>query len=359
MEQQYPHKALDYIIVGQGIVGTWLSYYAMQAGKNFVVINESSIPAASKVASGVINPVTGRRIVQTWMIETFLPFALKAYSELGTKINKVIIKEAPVVLIHPSLQMQESFNYRLEHENVYLQKNNKADFEAFMHTPFGTGQINQSVWIDLNTMIEGWAEKLITNKQYIEAKFNIIDLKITNEGIEWKGIKAKRILFSDGLSSMQNPFFKALPFAPNKGEALIVEIKDLPNQAIYKHNLSIVPWKDQLFWVGSNYEWNYSDTIPSPTFRTKMEAALNHLLKVPFTIVDHLVGIRPANQERRPFVGLHPTYSCIGICNGMGTKGCSLAPYFAHALITHCENGTPIHPEASLERFNLILKNQK
>jgi glycine/D-amino acid oxidase-like deaminating enzyme len=351
-------QKVDYIIVGQGVVGTWLSYYTLKAGKTFIVVNDRNTPSASSVASGVINPVTGRRIVQTWMIETFLPFALKAYSDLGSKLNKDIVKEAPVVLIHPSEQMLESFDYRLENENVYLQKNNVADFEAFMYTPFGTGQINQSVWIDLNTMIEGWTEKLITNKQYIEAQFNIADLKINNEGVEWKGIQAKRILFSDGLNSIQNPYFSGLPFAPNKGEALIVEIKDLPNQAIYKHNLSIVPWKDQLFWVGSNYEWHYENTKPSPAFRTKMETALTQLLKTPFTIIDHIVGLRPANQERRPFVGMHPVHPAIGICNGMGAKGCSLAPYFAYALIEHCEKGTPIHPEASLERFKLILENQ-
>lgn len=358
MDKTFTIQKVDYIIVGQGLVGSWLSYYAQQAGKSFLVVNDAHAPAASKVASGVINPVTGRRIVQTWMIETFLPFALKAYSDLGAKLNKEIVKEAPVILIHPSEQMQASFDYRLAHENVYLQKNDVADFETFMHAPFGTGQISQSVWIDLNTMIEGWAQKLITNKAYIEAQFNIADLKINNEGVEWKGIQAKRILFSDGLNSMQNPYFKGLPFAPNKGEALIVEIKALPNQAIYKHNLSIIPWKDQLFWVGSNYEWDYEDAKPSNAFRVKMETALEQLLKIPFTIVDHITGLRPANQERRPFVGMHPSYPAIGICNGMGTKGCSLAPYFAHALIDHCEYGTAIHAEASLERFKVILENQ-
>ena len=353
----YPHKEIDYLIIGQGVVGTWLSYYAMQAGKSFVVVNDPNIPAASKVASGVINPVTGRRIVQTWMIETFLPFALKAYSDLGARINMDIVKEAPVILIHPSEQMLESFEYRYGHENVYLQKNNAADFAAFMHTPFGTGQINQSVWIDLNAMLTGWAQQLTDNEEYINDQFNIADLTITHEGVEWKGIKAKRVLFSDGLSSMDNPYFKGLPFAPNKGEALIVEIKDIPNQAIYKHNLSIVPWKDQLFWVGSNYEWHYQDATPTDAFKIKMETALTQLLKLPFKVVDHITGLRPANQERRPFVGLHPIYKALGICNGMGTKGCSLAPYFAQELIEHCENGTAIHPEASLERFKSILEN--
>jgi glycine/D-amino acid oxidase-like deaminating enzyme len=256
--------------------------------------------------------------------------------------------------------MQESFDYRLTHENVYLQKNNTSDFEQWMHTPFGTGQINQSIWIDLNTMITTWKASLVANEQYVEANFDIDDLHISEEGVAWKNYHAKRIIFSDGVSSMENPFFKGLPFAPNKGEALIVEIKDLPPQAIYKHNISIVPWKNQLFWVGSNYEWQYENTLPSAAFRIKIETALTQLLKIPFTIIDHIAGLRPANQERRPFVGLHPNYPSIGICNGMGTKGCSLAPYFAHALIAHCENGTPIHPEASLERFKQqIIFNSK
>jgi glycine/D-amino acid oxidase-like deaminating enzyme len=356
LEQTTSHKKLDYLIIGQGLVGTWLSYYALQAEKTCMVVNDSHTASASQVASGVINPVTGRRIVQTWMIDTFLPFALKAYSDLGAQLNATIVREAPVALIHPSLQMQESFEYRYENENVYLQKNKASDFEAFMHAPFGTGQINQTIWIDLNLMITGWRAQLIKHQQYIDAKFEIRDLQITNEGVSWKGIQAKRIIFCDGIGSMQNPYFNMLPFAPNKGEALIVEIKDLPNQAIYKHNLTIVPWKDQLFWVGSNYEWEYADAAPSSAFRTKMEDALTQLLKIPFTVVDHIVGIRPANQERRPFVGLHPVYPAMGICNGMGTKGCSLAPYFAHQFIEHCENGAPIHAEASLERFEEILK---
>jgi glycine/D-amino acid oxidase-like deaminating enzyme len=67
------NKKVTYLIVGQGLAGTWLSYYLSQQGISFVIINSASQASASKVASGVINPVTGRRMVQTWIIEEVLP----------------------------------------------------------------------------------------------------------------------------------------------------------------------------------------------------------------------------------------------------------------------------------------------
>ena len=347
---------VDYIIVGQGLVGTWISYYAKAFGKNFIIINDPQTPSATSVASGVINPVTGRRIVQTWMIDVLLPNALQAYTELGIQLNKTILKKAPVVLLHPSVQMKESFEYRLNHDNVYLSPNNKTDWEAFFKTPFGTGQIDSSFWIDLNTMLSSWRKQLKDLCNYIETYFNIEDLIVHQDHVTWKEYTANHIIFCDGNNSMQNKYFNKLPFAPNKGEALIVEIKGLPKENIYKQSISIVPWKEDLFWVGSNYEWTFKDNSPTETFKEKMIQALNNFLKVPYTIVDHITGIRPANTERRPFVGVHPSFPSIAICNGMGTKGCSLAPYFSKQLIEYIENGKAIDTEADIKRFESILK---
>ena len=347
---------VDYIIVGQGLVGTWISYYAKAFGKNFIIINDPQTPSATSVASGVINPVTGRRIVQTWMIDVLLPNALEAYTELGIQLNKTILKKAPVVLLHPSVQMKESFEYRLNHDNVYLSPNNKTDWEAFFKTPFGTGQIDSSFWIDLNTMLSSWRKQLKDLGNYIETYFDIEDLIVHQDHVTWKEYTANHIIFCDGNNSMQNKYFNKLPFAPNKGEALIVEIKGLPKENIYKQSISIVPWKEDLFWVGSNYEWTFKDNSPTETFKEKMIQALNNFLKVPYTIVDHITGIRPANTERRPFVGVHPSFPSIAICNGMGTKGCSLAPYFSKQLIEYIENGKAIDTEADIKRFESILK---
>lgn len=348
---------IDYIIVGKGLVGTWMSYYAKESGKSFMVINDPNTQSASSVASGVINPVTGRRIVQTWMIDQLLPNAIAAYKELGKHLNEILIREAQVVLLHPSLQMKESFEYRLAHDNIYLSTNNATNFEAFFTTPFGTGQIDASYWIDLNTMLDAWKKKLLASKALIEERFELSDLVIEKGQVQWKNYTAKHIIFCDGNNSMQNTYFNQLPFAPNKGEALIVSIKGLSTKFIYKHAISIVPWKEDLFWVGSNYEWNFDNTQPSIAFKEKMIQALDSFLLVPYTIVDHITGIRPANTERRPFVGVHPNFPSLAICNGMGTKGCSLAPYFSKQLIDYLDNGKALEPEADIKRFDHILKN--
>jgi len=64
---------------------------------------------------------------------------------------------------------------------------------------------------------------------------------------------------------------------------------------------------------------------------------------------------RPANMERRPFVGLHPLHPSVGVFNGMGTKGCSLAPYFAHEFAQYLAEGKAMTPAADVTRFTRIL----
>jgi glycine/D-amino acid oxidase-like deaminating enzyme len=168
------------------------------------------------------------------------------------------------------------------------------------------------------------------------------------------------VIFCDGVGSFSNPYFSRLPFAPNKGEVLIVEIDGFAEAVaagagVFKKGLSIVPWKEGLYWVGSSYEWSFEHAEPTEGFRLRTEAALREWLKLPFRTVTHLASVRPATLERRPFVGFHPQYPAVGILNGMGTKGCSLAPYFARQLVRLLVAGEPILPAADVRRFEKVL----
>jgi glycine/D-amino acid oxidase-like deaminating enzyme len=184
-------------------------------------------------------------------------------------------------------------------------------------------------------------------------------MHLTDEGVEYNGISAKKIIFCDGISSTANPWFSLLPFSANKGEALIIRCEDLPTDHLYKRGLVLVPLPEEgLFWFGSNYQWEYENDKPSPEFYKTASNMLKQFLKIPFEVVDHKAAIRPATLERRPFVGFHPQYPSIGILNGTGTKGTSLAPFFANQLVQHLVYDLPILPEADIKRFSRILSNR-
>ena len=97
---------------------------------------------------------------------------------------------------------------------------------------------------------------------------------------------------------------------------------------------------------------------PTPSWRKKVEEQLSYWLKLPFKVIDHLASERPANMERRPFVGLHPQNNNLAIFNGMGAKGCSLAPFFAHQLANHLIDGLLIYDDADIKRFEKVLERK-
>ncbi|WP_026751343.1 FAD-binding oxidoreductase [Sediminibacterium sp. C3] len=346
---------VDTLIIGQGLCGSFLSWNLLNEGQRVMVVDTAKLYTATKVASGVINPVTGRRIVRTWEIETFMPFAVNAYQEMGKELSVELIRQCNVLDFHSTPENKIAFSERLKTETEYLSEVDEKNWNSFFHLQFGIGEIHPCWLIQLNDLLEGWRKKLISANALIESKFNFHDCMVKDEIIHWKDISADRIIFCDGNAGTTNPWFQLLPFAPNKGEAIIASIPDLPRNHIYKQSLSLVPWKEDLFWIGSTYEWKYDHPNPTPAFREKVEFQLKNWLKLPYQIVDHMASERPANIERRPFVGFHPIQKNIGILNGMGTKGCSLAPYFAHQFAQHIINNQPIHTLASIDRFKNIL----
>ncbi len=347
----------DYIIVGQGLCGTWLSYYFLQAGRKVLVIDQPQKHTATRVASGIINPVTGRRIVRTWRIEELLPFALDAYTSLSNAISRALIQTTSVLDFHPTLQMQESFDTRVVEESEYLHTiDNTSHWKPYFNFHYSVGKVSPCLLIDLHAMQDGWRNKLVEQHALLQADFIPEDCIVQDDHVIYQNIRARKIFFCDGVAGFNNPYFFQLPYAHMKGEALIVSIPDLQTSHIYKHGLSIVPWKEGLFWIGSSYEWKYENLDPTEAFRQRATAFLQQFIKLPFTIVDHFAADRPANMERRPFVGLHPQHAAVGILNGMGTKGCSLAPFFAKQLVDHVLEGNPIYADADVKRHERILK---
>jgi len=347
---------VDYLVIGQGISGTWLSYYLEKANRSFVVIDNDNPNSASRVAAGIINPVTGRRIVKTWMIDVLLSFIVPAYEELGKELGLKAIDQKSLIDFHPTPQMKMAFDERVkENADFLFQPKDQWQYQQTFNYDFGYGEVDPCYVVNLKEILPAWRKKLLFNNQLLEEDFEIAELDHSNNGVNYKSIKADKIIFCDGINSSQNPFFKNLPFALNKGEVILIESSDIPSTNIFKKGMMLTSIEKGLYWIGSNYLWEFPDDQPTEQFRKQTELLLKTWLKVHFKIVDHKASVRPANIERRPFIGFHPTYKNIGIVNGMGTKGCSLAPWFAKQLTDHLIYKKEIPAEADIKRFTKIL----
>jgi glycine/D-amino acid oxidase-like deaminating enzyme len=346
---------VDFLIIGQGVCGTLLSWNLRNLGSSFLVI-DTALPAnSSRVASAHINPVTGKRHVKSWMYDTLLPAALKSYHSMEAEFGNLLITQCSLLQFHTSRQEEETFVERASLLPGHLQLAQEVEVHQWFQSYRGVGTIAPCWLVQGNTLLNCWRATLSQQDQLLEETFDIADLQVNREKVIYKGITASKIIFCDGPATSSNPYFSLLPFSFNKGEAIIASIPGLPNDHIYKYDLKIVPWQDDLFWIGSSFEWKYDNLEPTTRFREKVDLVLKSWLKLPYSIVDHLAAERPSSVDYRPFVGVHPIYSSICILNGMGTKGYSQAPYFAKQLAALLVHDTPVLPDVDVQRYKKVL----
>jgi glycine/D-amino acid oxidase-like deaminating enzyme len=344
---------VDVLVIGQGICGTFLSRELDRAGLTYIVIDEDRPDSASRAAAGLINPVTGRRFVKTWMIDELLPFVREAY-------DPVFLRPVRVVDFFPTAQMRLAFVKRCEEGGEYLRlapTQEEHRWDALFRYELGYGVIEACYLVDTQGLLNQARREMVAQGVLREEFFEAADLVVGDSGVRYRDISAKWVVFCDGVAGAQRGYFSRLPFAPNKGEALIIEVDGFSEGSgvVFKRGISLVPWSEGTYWVGSSYEWSFNDPGPTAVFRERTEAVLADWLRVPFRTVDHVASVRPATLERRPFVGLHPVYPAVGILNGMGTKGCSLAPWFARELAGLLGNGEAVMGQADVQRFKRVL----
>jgi len=327
----------------------------MEAGLSFLVIDGPNPSSSSRVAARLINPITGKRYVKSWLYDTFLPAALETYIRIGSRLDSDLVKQLNLLQFHTTPAERQAFMEKMPELPDYLAEIDHTHLQGSFSNLFGAGSISSCHVIDSGTLLDKWRANLKSRDLLIEEYFEVGQLSISEESVLYQDIRAKKIIFCDGANAAASPYFSLLPFSFNKGEALIVRIPDLSPVLIYKHLLKLIPVGEDLFWFGASFEWKYPDVGPTNAFRQKAENILFHWLKLPYTIEAHLAGERPSTVDYRPFVGLHPQVPEVGIFNGMGTKGYLQAPYFATQITDYLVNATPIMPEVSINRYRNVL----
>lgn len=345
------HQQYDYIIIGQGITGTMLSWQLHEAGQRVLVYDEGRPHSASGTAAGIINPVSGRKFELAWLYETIYPVAARCYHAMEQALGITCFFPRDIWNVWPSAQMRDAFDRALTTiPAAYMEAVEASRYEGRLNQPFGAG-IVKGANVQLSALLPAWRSALRSRGQLREERFSAQELQPDAEGVRYRDVRARGAIFCEGAESPANPYFSGLRFLPNKGEVLLVDIPGLATTDIIKKSITLVPWDGDTYWAGATFSWDYTDDRPTEAARTSLTGNLSQLLSLPFTIRRHMAAVRPSGMDRRPFVGMHPRYPQIGIFNGMGSKGCSLAPWAAGQFCRHLLEGAPLQQEIDIKRY--------
>jgi glycine/D-amino acid oxidase-like deaminating enzyme len=324
----------DFIIVGQGIAGSFLAWYIQKANQTVIVIDDAKPNASSRVAAGIIHPVTGRRIVKTWMADALIPFAWKFYSEIENHLRIKIFHPLGIVELLSSAKEFNDWMARSEEQGLESYIDSSFDgnaYNRYLQAFHKKILIKNSAWVDTSILLDTFRKFFTEGGNFLNEKFEVEKLQLSEGGVVYKDIVASKIIFCDGIEAINNPYWKHLPFIPSKGEMIKIRA-DMKLDHILNKKIFILPAGEDLFKVGSTYAWKYESDSPSDEAREELIMQLKSVLKIPFEVVGQSSGIRPTVKDRRPMLGLHKQFPQVGIFNGLGTKGCLLAPYFANHM---------------------------
>lgn len=320
-------------IVGHGLAGCTLAMTCYQRNIPFQLVGYAMPGEASMASSGLIAPITGRRYVKAWRIDEFLAKAKEFYHWTETLLGSSFFFPVEIVryLVHQEGRM--AWERRLD-DPEYTEYISTKKYPDLDHLGKPYGVMTGGYRLDT----PGWI-KAVRKFLYAKDLYEALDKPYVADP-DYEG----PVIFATGAV---DPTF-AGRIIPNKGESLLVKMPGWHIKAAIKEEVFILPLDEPgRLWIGSYYQPWPDDPYPSEEGKSRILDSISKVYPEKVEVLAHMAGVRPTVNDRRPLIGPMPGHTGAFIFNGMGTKGTSLAPYWADQLISYI-NGESILPDEVL-----------
>lgn len=346
------------LVVGSGLAGLLITdVFERRLGIKAVVWSapEARYPASTRVAAGMFNPVSFRRLVPIWEANHHMALAFDTYKALEDKLGIPLWHERPLFKKFPNLAYRELWEERLHSNHPVSEWIEPQTWASFPDPGIGGrsgGWVPRAGYVDLRNLIRVF-HACLREEGRLETREWSMAAGLP-EGFDWvmdaRGAGARRDLQAFGLD-----------VRPNHGEVLTAEAPkgDKWPTSIVNNRKWLLPLADgRKYKLGATYRWDLQAPAEHEEAKHEiLQGLADALPTLEFSkhLVAHESGIRPASPDRRPMVGRpdEVNRSWYHILNGLGTRGVLVGPRAAEELASICvENkGVQVHPDLDCKRF--------
>lgn len=323
----------DILIVGQGLAGTMLGWELERAGISFAILDDGHATSATAVAAGIINPVTGRRLVKSWKYETQFSVARASYQAMGAALNEAIWHD---------VRIRREFVDERERATGSDPKR-QAELSAYLESADERGWwLRMAGRVDLPRLLSGMRERW-----RLGGKMRTESVKLTHE-IERHAL----VVDCRGVAGTDEAPFRFVPWEYSKGEVVELAVDGLEPGVVLNRRIWVMPMGAGKALAGATHEPGLRDVTPTRNGLGFIADAVGVILPgVTYEITGHRAGVRVNLPDKRPVAGRHPSRSSLGLVNGLGAKGGLWAPALARAWVEHLVHGRSFDREFDVARF--------
>lgn len=345
-------KEVDYIVVGLGIAGLCICEQFEKHNKTFVVFDHAQ-NGSTIVSGGVFNPVILKRFTISWNAKEHICTSLPFYNSLSEKLGLEIYNELPILRILTNVEEQN--NWAVASDKIelspFLSSEVIPNSNKKIIAPFGFGKVKSTGRIFPSVLLQAYSDYLQKKNKLISEEFDYSEISSEENGITYKGISAKKIIFAEGIAARKNPFFPKHFLIPNKGEFITVKAPNLKLDVLLKGPVYIIPLGDDLYKVGATYDLGDEGYSVTEHAKKVIIRKLNKMISCDFEVVSQEAGIRPTTRNRRPLMGNLPENENQIYFNGLGTHGILDGPFLSKLLYDYLESGKELPQEINIRRL--------
>ncbi len=338
---------VETLIVGQGIAGTCLAWELRKRGRDFLIVDPGEPRTASKVAAGLITPVSGKRFSVAPHFDDLYARAKAAYSAVEEQLGRQVLLPQPALRLCFSAEEAAFFEQRASRlEELGRAYRMAGTVDSRYRQYLCAVLMPEAARLDTGVFLEQSRRFLSEQGQWLSARVESSALSVTADSVyvETLNLRARNVVFCGGYQDQSNAWLPPDVFNSAKGEILTVTIPGLQEgRTIHAQKSWLCPTgESDVYRFGATYEHDgYSDRITGRA-RELLEDRLTSILSLPFQTIDHSYGIRPVGMQRKAIVGRSTRAPNVAWLNGLGSKGSLLAPYLASCLVDSLESNTPV-----------------